>query len=90
MFLRPVHSDETLDPLAGMKPERRPEMGEVERSWGRDGRQEVGLAKIQRQIPQHKETRILFHALDAGLGPLRLERAFFANRIRFRLVSRTR
>ena len=51
LFLRAVHRDESIYPVAGMKPERRSQMREVERSRGRHSRQEVGLAKIQRQIP---------------------------------------
>ena len=51
LLLRTVHRDKSVYPLAGVKPERRAQMREIERSWSRDGREEVGLAKIQRQIP---------------------------------------
>ena len=50
-------------------------MREVERSWGCNSGQEIGLAKVQRQIPENKETCIAFYTLDAGLVLFRLEHA---------------
>ena len=42
-------------------------MREVERSRGCNSGQEIGLAKVQRQIPENKETCIAFYTLDADL-----------------------
>ena len=72
---KPVHRDESIDPLVCMKPKGRSHMREVERSWGCYSGQETGLAKVQCQIQENKEMCIPFYTFDAGLVLVRLEHA---------------
>src|SRR2546426_868111 len=48
LFLGAIQRDESIDPLASMKPERRSQMRQVKRSWSGDSRHEARLAEIQR------------------------------------------
>ncbi len=75
LFLRAIHRDKAVDFLGGVKPEGCAKVRKVQRSRSAHRRQDVGLTKIQRQIAQYEETRILLQSVEARLESFRRQRA---------------
>ena len=84
LCLRHIHGHEAMDPFSRMKPERRPEVGQVERSGCRHGRKRIGQAKVQSQIPQQEEPHVVLRARHAGLVPLRRQKTL--SRYHYRMI----
>ena len=66
LFLRGVHRHEPLDRLGAVEPESRSQMREIKRPRRRDGRHEIGLAEIARQITELEQAHVLLDAIHAG------------------------
>ena len=58
-----------------MKPKGGPKVRQIERSGRSYGGQQIGLAKIQRQVSQQEKAHILFQTLGAVFVVLQLKTA---------------
>src|SRR5688572_3792084 len=70
LTLPPIHGYKSLNRLGGVEPQRRPEMSQVERSRRGDGRQNVGRAHLERQLPQDE-------TIGVGLDSVNARRVLF-------------
>src|SRR5437762_5345053 len=71
-----MQRDKPIEPGIGMEPECRAKMCKVERSRSSDRGKSIRLAKIECEIAEDEEARILVQPIDAGLVLLLLQKTF--------------